>query len=702
MSPTTTFRAQLRLFKNPVAPALRAVPAAGATVAFHPPGATVTSPVECNEHDTVTVPVDGSGGLQVGDNVFGTAGVDRDFQVRSIGTNSLQLDYLGLETITLSPGEKICTSRAITVYTDSQGQNPVQSATVDSVGSVVVYTSQETFCYTVSGSSAGSTAGFYLGGLAGGGDPYPVAVLNARDFPTIQAAIDALPPWGGTVQVPAGLYLLTDTLYLPCDRPCHLVGEGRHENPAKGTVLQWTTNVGMLRVRGDYSSVRGLMLLNTSGGQAASEAEGYGIAIGRRDFVDVHPHPEPIFSSALTEYERGGKSLPMHSVLIEDVAIANAPGWAILVSGFGKEAEKVGSAEPDEPGAALPTTNDAGTISIFVDCKRVRTEGSRRYGALFIGRGCTTLFFENCAFLVQGKGQTLAASHYAFLAECSMPVFTNCTFEGTSPDSNPWVQLRGTIDPVFDSSWFENNPPTLPTQPTYFLNFKHDLVDPSHPFPCRGGVVRHCHFVRAANCIGELRVIQLEAGGANGLQILNPGGLSAESAWDASNDTFLGPPHFDLGGESNTGIVISGASTFTDRASVAGQVPVTRQLQAVNAASAAALTGRALGRLAGTTNTDLFNPTNDDPARKQRGNVVMNWDLGVGSAGIGAPMFRWGTSESNAEWRLMNNAPSLTAAQRDTRSNWSEGDIILLYDNNGVPSALQIRAGGSWRSITLS
>ena len=29
-------------------------------------------------------------------------------------------------------------------------------------------------------------------------------VLNAADYPTIQAAVDALPPTGGTVVVPAG------------------------------------------------------------------------------------------------------------------------------------------------------------------------------------------------------------------------------------------------------------------------------------------------------------------------------------------------------------------------------------------------------------------------------------------------------------------------------------------------------------------
>ena len=42
----------------------------------------------------------------------------------------------------------------------------------------------------------------------------------------IQALIDSLPPWGGTIYIPAGTYDMGWTpLYTPCDRPVHLVGE---------------------------------------------------------------------------------------------------------------------------------------------------------------------------------------------------------------------------------------------------------------------------------------------------------------------------------------------------------------------------------------------------------------------------------------------------------------------------------------------
>lgn len=50
------------------------------------------------------------------------------------------------------------------------------------------------------------------------------AVLNAGDFPTIQAAVDALPPDGGTVMVPAGSYTLPKKIRLPSH--VELRGEG--------------------------------------------------------------------------------------------------------------------------------------------------------------------------------------------------------------------------------------------------------------------------------------------------------------------------------------------------------------------------------------------------------------------------------------------------------------------------------------------
>jgi len=191
-----------------------------------------------------------------------------------------------------------------------------------------------------------------------------------------------------------------------------------------------------------------------------------------------------------------------------------------------------------------------------------------------------------------------------------------------------------------------------------------------------------------------MSVLKIESGGAHGLQILNPGGESAEASWNPLQNQYQGPPHFDLGGDTNVGVVISGAGTFRD-------VATNRQLQIANAPRAGAFTGRALGRLTGTTTTELFNPASDDPAMRQEGNLIMNWDLpGTGSA-IGVPMYKWGGTATDPKWRLVNNAPSLTQEERDARTNWVDGDMILLLTTVGTP-VLQIRYQNAWKNIALS
>jgi len=457
-------RAELRLLKDRDAQDNRQVPAVGAIATVYRQGATVSAAVEVHEHDTLTVPVYSPGRLQYGDDVVAIGGPDREFQVRALGETSLELDYLGTSDLILSPGERIYPTTPLQVFAEATGAVPLSSLTSDSRGLVAFYCPEARFDYAVSGATAGTAAGFYPDGQAGWGQG-ELSWLNARNFPSIQAAIDSLPPAGGTVFLPAGLYTLTNTLYLPCDRPCHLIGEGRHESPARGTVLQWSTNVGMLKLRGDYSSVKSLTLRNTSGGQATREDQGYGIMIGRRNLNDPHPPPEPSTSPLQSEYLRGGR-IPMHAVLIEDVTIQGAPGWAIHIPGFGKLSDEV----TNEYDAVVPSPTEGGTLSLWVDLKRVRTVGSVRYGALFVGTGCTTTFFENCGFLVQGMGQVVNDTWYVYLAGCALPVFVRCTIEGQSPTTKPWVRMFGTVDPVFDCCWFENNGPSIPRDPTYFLN----------------------------------------------------------------------------------------------------------------------------------------------------------------------------------------------------------------------------------------
>lgn len=688
MSPVTLRRVELRLFKNPATSGQFALPASGAAVKFYHPSTTATAAVEVHEQDTVTVPVASTAGFAVGENVTAMGESDRDFQVRSIGTNSLQLDYLGTSNFFLAVGERIRSLDPLDVYFADGGSMPPGTWLVADVnGAAIGYLVPERFDYEVGGTSAGSAAGYYLDGRSGliGGLPGNV---NARDFPSIQAAIDALPPWGGTVFIPAGRYTHTDTLYTPCDRPCHLLGEGTQEDLTRGTVLEWTTNVGMLRVRGDFSSVRNLTLLNSSGGQASREDEGFGIAIGRRNKIDAHPHPEPTTATPMTEYARV-QNRAFYSLLIEDVTIVNSPGWGIHIPGVGKLSDETTPEYDKLEGAP----GDGGTISWWLRFNRVIAKQSKKYGACFVGLGCTTTYFNECGFLAQGTGQVPNSTYYAYLSGCAQPVFNRCLFEGLSSTNKAWVRLVGTADAVFDSCGFENDRPgDDPIPPTYFIQ-----LAAADGIPCLGGSIRHCRFIRGGSCMGHMSVLKLEPGGSLGFHIVGSGGVSSDQAWDAPTSSFKGPLHFDLGSDTNSGAVLSGSTFFKEPGSA-------RVLQVGNAARASMHAGHALTRLHGATTTQIFDPNSDNPSMRQPGNLLMNWDMAGDGQAVGCPMYRWGGTDAAPKWRLVNNAPTLTETQRDSRSSWVQGDMILLVANPAQPSqvSLQVRLDSGWKTVTLS
>jgi len=82
---------------------------------------------------------------------------------------------------------------------------------------------------------------------------------------------------------------------------------------------------------------------------------------------------------------------------------------------------------------------------------------------------------------------------------------------------------------------------------------------------------------------------------------------------------FNGLAHFDLGGDPiggdpNKGTVLTGTPVLSDAGA-------SRQLQVGNAPRAATFASQSLGRLPGTTSSDLFNPNSDNPSRHEQGNL---------------------------------------------------------------------------------
>lgn len=109
------------------------------------------------------------------------------------------------------------------------------------------------------------------------------SILNVKDFgakgdgisddtKAIQNTIDALPPYGGPVLIPAGVYIISATLNMP-DRPVHLIGAGLGAQP-KGTVIKLAVgaNCDIIQYNADshvyFGSIRDIEIYGSKSGQS--------------------------------------------------------------------------------------------------------------------------------------------------------------------------------------------------------------------------------------------------------------------------------------------------------------------------------------------------------------------------------------------------------------------------------------------------
>ena len=591
-------------------------------------------------------------------------------------TRVLQVANEASVDVVLGAGSQLVAPAGLGIFADSRGELALglNVATVNARGCARFYTAETRVDCIVTGGGLAAPASLpdQLGGWVRGG----VGWFNAKDYPSIQDAIDALPLEGGTVYIPAGTYTLTETLYTPCDRPCQLVGDGMApfggDALMQGTLLVWTENVDMLRLRGDRSSARMMSLRNSSSATSAQEYVGRGITVGRRNLVD--PHPAPGTNPVLTEYVNG-REAPQHRVLVEDMTVEAATGWGIHVPGFGKTA---GGA--DEPGTVIPGVDGGGgTMAFWVDFRRVTVSASKAFGGCFLGLGSTTLHFENCGILGQGRGGP--DNRYAYLGGCVQAIFDRCTFEGLSPTVHPWVTVSNAEDSHFINCWFEEDPSEVSAHtPQYFLFYT---------YGCRGGSVRECHFARDAGTRGYLRLIQIDpAEGARGLLISNPYALSADASADFlgwENLRYRDGAQIDLGGDLNTDIAVLGPGMYWDQARADPQnlqQPFLLPIQYAHVPRHCTMQGRLIQKLPEGTPDELT------PGSVPNGNLMMDRSL----PGQGAlAYFKSGDTPS---WCLANNAPTLTRAERLARGQWATGDVV-----NDVKQALLVRTGAGWRLV---
>ncbi|MBI5710857.1 MAG: hypothetical protein HZC42_11220 [Candidatus Eisenbacteria bacterium] len=230
------------------------------------------------------------------------------------------------------------------VYFDPYAKTAAPSSLpTDSNGRVGFYVADERFDYLIS-SSDFTTRGFT--DAEGGWKGSDVGWVNAKDFPTIQDAVNAA-AWGGVVYIPAGLYherttpSFTQTLVLPPDRPVRLVGDGPGVTTLRAAFAfdpSFDPNKDYIHLTGDNQSIEDLSLL---GGQQSGtgvgirithpgttdqviygtlirncrihEMPGFGIFVG--DATRIRPIPTPPSSSPSGACTRTSRSMEMGAVV---------------------------------------------------------------------------------------------------------------------------------------------------------------------------------------------------------------------------------------------------------------------------------------------------------------------------------------------------------------------------------------------------
>ncbi|MCC6651985.1 MAG: hypothetical protein IT348_12610 [Candidatus Eisenbacteria bacterium] len=678
-------------------------PASGAFVIPYRRSAVVSQWTELLEQETVEVPVTDAGDVVAGDllRIWGRDYPDYQLSVVSVNASRtvLTIQNYGAH-VGLASGELLLPPTDPPVlYRDANLSHPYGQVLprTDNAGRWDFYAAVPALDLVIGG--GGLSAELLQHDRSGFRVVRASSTRDARDYASIQAAIDALPPEGGTVFIPAGIWYLTQTLYTPCDRPCHLLGEGSNHEGDKGTVLVWTTNTGMLRLRGNDSTARKIVLRNDSTGESSAEHEGYGVSIGRRNRTDEHPHPGT--SATQTEYEKGG-FLPLRSVVLEDLTIKNAPGWGLSIPGHGHQSD--GSTE--ELYASAPSGQHGGTLSFWVTVNRVRIIESRKFGGIFTGLGCTTVFFSEGASLAHGVGQSNAPAYYAYIRGVTHPSFHKWTFEGTSPEGNadgtsrPWVKFVGCEAVVLDTVYFENDMHISDLEPApgasyhaqYFLAFSQRN---------RAVSVRNMFFARHGVSSGKLRCIYCEKDGVRGLHIEQPCAMSSTALsaqiggqWTPHDREAIVLNADGTATHDNEHIVLAGAGVARDATQSDGGVlefpPLTH---AKIPLTTHVLGTRGLTVPRSTPATRTANVLDNQAMLTREGAIVVE-ALTSDASGPHGLVYSTGPDSG---WRHIGNVPTLTETQRGQWSGWQQGDMVI---DPSVPKLLMY-VEGQWQTVKV-
>lgn len=494
-------------------------------------------------------------------------------------------------------------------------------------------------------------------------------VLSDRD--DIQGAIDALPSQGGVIRLGPGIYEITDTIYMPTDRPCSLEGAGAWTDTAGGggtAIKMLTADTDIIHLRGNDSSIRNLSLIGPDSHTASDELKGRGIVVGRRDYTD--PYPPEGADPANTEIDNGGAGNVLVNAVVEDVCISLTNGWAIFIAGT----------EATLPfGTANTGVLAAVSLSIFTTFNRVRVIRPQRYGGVYVGKNNTTARFVDCQVAQVNKNAGLDGSdgYYGYVGAADMVTFDRCTFEGYCPGTYPFFFIGNlSTHCTLRNCWFEEDAGDTSTDaaPTWFVEVEDGARMP---------VIAFCMFSRDsvnATRAGKLRLIKFDTTSDTHLsgQIIAP--MAASAVAVLSGGSPIEENHIDTGG-NNIDVCVVGAGIVGDPI---GYYPLQY------ASDYGVRIGNRMFKPQEVADSDFSNTSFQYDVN---GNITMNWNMGVlGGNNIGALEYFWGGSKPGR--RLIGNMPTFSRTLRDARSSWVDGDAIIVSD--GTAPGLQIRIGGAW------
>ncbi len=196
-----------------------------ASVDVHKQGATVKTAITVpwpNPPDDVIVDVYHIGDTVVGDQLALNGNSPAVLTVTSVvSVSQIGVFNLSGQAVSLAVGDRlVITTNRPTIYVDAEGKvpkaAPISTLTSDaSTGRAGGYLQFRRFDYVISGGGISPARVFpdADGGLV-------------KDFSTIQAEIDALPPEGGVVFVPPGDYVLAAGESIVLSKAVHLFGSG--------------------------------------------------------------------------------------------------------------------------------------------------------------------------------------------------------------------------------------------------------------------------------------------------------------------------------------------------------------------------------------------------------------------------------------------------------------------------------------------